>query len=78
MYDDNPNNSSLGNRTPPAYQENPQQQPWFVSGEDKSKGLNQKTKATVKKTASVLFPLIGILFLVSIVAGVIFLVARIY
>jgi hypothetical protein len=71
--------SDLESRPVPQRQDNSDAKPWFVS-EDKSsnKNLNQSSKETVKRTASILFPIIGLTVVILVLAGVIMFVAGMY
>ena len=78
MYENPTGGTHPPQRKKPEYQENHQAQPWFVSDSKPETNINQKAKVTAKKTASVLFPLLGLTVLVSLTGLVVYFVTRMY
>jgi lipopolysaccharide/colanic/teichoic acid biosynthesis glycosyltransferase len=87
LFNNNNNNSNkkpdrvndLESRPVPQRQDNKGAQPWFVSEDtSKNKNINQSSKETVKRTASILFPIIGLTIFLLVLAGIIIFVAGMY
>lgn len=71
--------NDLDSRPVPQRQDNQGAQPWFVSEDvSKNKNINQTSKETVKRTASILFPIIGLTVIILVLAGVMMFVAGMY
>ena len=71
-------NNEQNNRPEPEFQENHQAQPWFVNDNVETHSFNGKTKRVVKKTMSVLFPLLGLAIIISLTGLLVFYVMRLY
>lgn len=64
---------------PPEFQDNHQAEPWFVSDETQSAAsFNAKSKTVVKRTTSVLFPILGLTAILSALGGVVYFVTQMY
>lgn len=53
-------------------------QPWFVEDTTNKTSVNQKAKTAVKRTSSILFPLIGLTVVIGILALAVYLVMGFY
>lgn len=79
MYDYDQNQQpTQPERRAPELQENYQAEPWFVSGSEPATNFNGKTKSVLKRTVSVLFPILGLTGILAMLGIVVFNVTRMY
>lgn len=79
MYNYNqPNDGGSTERPAPEFQDNYQAQPWFVSEENNKPSVNEQSKKIVKRTTSVLFPILGLTAIISTLGIVLYFVMGLY
>lgn len=78
MYTNENQQPSPSERRAPELQENYQAEPWFVSSPEPETNFNGKTKSALKRTVSVLFPILGLTGILALLGIVVFNVTRMY
>ena len=76
--DDPTSKPSVPKRPEPERQDASGVQPWFVEDATNKTNINEKAKTAVKRTSSILFPIIGLTVVIGILALTVFLVMDIY